>query len=410
MDLHSAIDRDGDMLPLSVEQVGGVLAFARRERDLDVPFVAAELRIPKAYINALENGQFDELPGVAYIPGYIRSYAKLLDIDSEPLIQAYRRSLQADDIKPKYTFPEQVLTPKMAGSMLASLLVIAGLVSYVGWFLLERPSDQTISDQAAIITAAPAVTDDASGVQDIAATQSAAPAITDAEDIIATTTPDIVAPIPEFELAQESDPGPTPRPADLEKLSLPAGTDKTILATVKEAAGDEAEDTAIVAEAAAGNDGAAVPSDDSEAAEEAPTDIASAAPSEAQTADSADTADNADDVGAALTASAESTTPGSANATAVDPSNEMLIRAVAASWVEIVRDNGEIVVSKLMRSGDMLAASLEDDLFLSTGNAGGLTLETAAMDAFRAGKVGEILRDFPLTSDMLRTRQTQIEN
>ena len=404
MDLHSAIDRDGDMLPLSVEQVGGVLAFARRERGLDVPFVAAELRIPKAYINALENGQFDDLPGVAYIPGYIRSYAKLLDIDSEPLIQAYRRSLQDDDIKPKYTFPEQVLTPKMAGSMLASLLVIAGLVSYVGWFLLERPSDQTLTDQAAIITAAPAITDDGNGVQDVAATQSAAPAITDAEDIIATTTPDIVAPIPEFELAQESDPGPTPRPADLEKLSLPAGTDKTILATVKEAAGDEADDTAIVAEAAAGNDGAAEPSDDSEAAEEAPTDIASAEPSEAQTAESADSA------GATLTASAESTTPGSANATAVDPSNEMLIRAVAASWVEIVRDNGEIVVSKLMRSGDMLAASLEDDLFLSTGNAGGLTLETAAMDAFRAGKVGEILRDFPLTSDMLRTRQTQIEN
>ena len=408
MDLHSAIDRDGDMLPLSVEQVGGVLAFARRERGLDVPFVAAELRIPKAYINALENGQFDDLPGVAYIPGYIRSYAKLLDIDSEPLIQAYRRSLQADDIKPKYTFPEQVLIPKMAGSMLASLLVIAGLVSYVGWFLLERPSDQTISDQAAIITAAPAVTDDGTSAQDVAATQSAAPAITDAEDIIATTTPDIVAPIPEFELAQESDPGPTPRPADLEKLSLPAGTDKTILATVKEAAGDEADDTAIVAEAAAGNDGAAKPSDDSEAAEEAPTDIASAEPSEAQTADNADAA--ADGAGATLTASAESTTPGSANATAVDPSNEMLIRAVAASWVEIVRDNGEIVVSKLMRSGDMLAASLEDDLFLSTGNAGGLTLETAAMDAFRAGKVGEILRDFPLTSDMLRTRQTQIEN
>ena len=408
MDLHSAIDRDGDMLPLSVEQVGGVLAFARRERGLDVPFVAAELRIPKAYINALENGQFDDLPGVAYIPGYIRSYAKLLDIDSEPLIQAYRRSLQDDDIKPKYTFPEQVLTPKMAGSMLASLLVIAGLVSYVGWFLLERPSDQTISDQAAIITAAPAVTDDGTSAQDVAATQSAAPAITDAEDIIATTTPDIVAPIPEFELAQESDPGPTPRPADLEKLSLPAGTDKTILATVKEAAGDEADDTAIVAEAAAGNDGAAKPSDDSEAAEEAPTDIASAEPSEAQTADNADAA--ADGAGATLTASAESTTPGSANATAVDPSNEMLIRAVAASWVEIVRDNGEIVVSKLMRSGDMLAASLEDDLFLSTGNAGGLTLETAAMDAFRAGKVGEILRDFPLTSDMLRTRQTQIEN
>ena len=75
-----------------------------------------------------------------------------------------------------------------------------------------------------------------------------------------------------------------------------------------------------------------------------------------------------------------------------------------------MRDNGEVVVSKLLRSGDQLAASSNGNLFLSTGNAGGLTLETASLNAFRVGKVGEILRDFPLTSDMLRDRQAQTDN
>ena len=42
----------------------------------------------------------------------------------------------------------------------------------------------------------------------------------------------------------------------------------------------------------------------------------------------------------------------SATANLRDPAQEITIRAVAASWVEIVRDNGEEVMAKLMQVGD----------------------------------------------------------
>ena len=50
-----------------------------------------------------------------------------------------------------------------------------------------------------------------------------------------------------------------------------------------------------------------------------------------------------------------------------DPAKEITIRAVAASWVEIVRDNGEVVLAKLMQAGDSYVVDGNTRLFLSTG-------------------------------------------
>ena len=94
-----------------------------------------------------------------------------------------------------------------------------------------------------------------------------------------------------------------------------------------------------------------------------------------------------------------------AQATARQISSELIIKATSTSWVEIVRADGEVSVSKLMRSGDSLVATIGKNLFLSTGNAGGLTLQTSTIEPFSAGKVGEILRDLPLNFDAIVSRR-----
>ena len=66
-----------------------------------------------------------------------------------------------------------------------------------------------------------------------------------------------------------------------------------------------------------------------------------------------------------------------------------------------MRADGEVSVSILMRSGDSLVATIGKNLFLSTGNAGGLTLQTSTIEPFSAGNVGEILRDLPLNFDAI---------
>ncbi|MFZ9135405.1 MAG: DUF4115 domain-containing protein, partial [Candidatus Puniceispirillaceae bacterium] len=85
-----------------------------------------------------------------------------------------------------------------------------------------------------------------------------------------------------------------------------------------------------------------------------------------------------------------------------DPAQEITIRAVTASWVEIVRDNGEEVIAKLMQAGDSQVIGGNERLYLSTGNAGGLTIEVGSDKPRALGDIGEIVRDLPLVTDKLR--------
>ena len=97
-----------------------------------------------------------------------------------------------------------------------------------------------------------------------------------------------------------------------------------------------------------------------------------------------------------------------ARATARIPEKEVIIKATASAWIEVTRANGEVLVTKLMRDGDELALSTIDELFLSTGNAGGLRLEMVNLSAFDAGQTGEILRDLRLNRETLLTRRNQL--
>jgi transcriptional regulator with XRE-family HTH domain len=59
---------------LSIE-IGKRLRYARESLGLTLDDVEASTRIQKKYLSAIENGQFDLLPGPIYVRSYIRSYA-----------------------------------------------------------------------------------------------------------------------------------------------------------------------------------------------------------------------------------------------------------------------------------------------------------------------------------------------
>lgn len=73
---------------LSLEAVGKILAEAREKAGLTQDEAAARLRLMPRQVQALESGDMDALPGPAFVRGFLRNYAKLLQIDPEPLLQA----------------------------------------------------------------------------------------------------------------------------------------------------------------------------------------------------------------------------------------------------------------------------------------------------------------------------------
>lgn len=66
---------------------GRMLARLRDERKLSVADVAQRLKYGVRQIEALEGEEFGKLPGGTFVRGMVRSYAKLLDADPEPILK-----------------------------------------------------------------------------------------------------------------------------------------------------------------------------------------------------------------------------------------------------------------------------------------------------------------------------------
>lgn len=66
--------------------VGKQLAAARNQLGLSVAEVARQLRLSASQIDAMETDNHGRLPGKTFLRGFIRNYAKLLQIDPEPLL------------------------------------------------------------------------------------------------------------------------------------------------------------------------------------------------------------------------------------------------------------------------------------------------------------------------------------
>ncbi|MEX5498169.1 RodZ domain-containing protein [Pseudomonas syringae] len=68
---------------------GETLRQARESRSWSLPDVALRLNLTVTSLTNLENGQFEKLPGHTFARGYVRAYAKLLDLDQAALVEQF---------------------------------------------------------------------------------------------------------------------------------------------------------------------------------------------------------------------------------------------------------------------------------------------------------------------------------
>ena len=73
------------------ENPGETLRQARESRGWDQGEVARKLNLTVSSLNHVETGAFDKLPGHTFARGYIRAYAKLMDLDQAALVDAFDR-------------------------------------------------------------------------------------------------------------------------------------------------------------------------------------------------------------------------------------------------------------------------------------------------------------------------------
>jgi cytoskeleton protein RodZ len=91
--------------------IGETLRRERLKRNLELGPIAQELKISARFLEAIEAGQFDKLPGGVFTRSFIVQYARLLGLDEEEIAGELRRTLD-----PPPEVPEFVEAPKPADS------------------------------------------------------------------------------------------------------------------------------------------------------------------------------------------------------------------------------------------------------------------------------------------------------
>lgn len=137
------IDQDSQQPAVSQEEGAGasdtpgkILESARLQRGLDEKEVADQLHITVHYVKAIEADKYEKLPGAIFAKGYVKSYAELLGLDSDSLLESLT-SLQAE----RKTDKTQISTPRRrsrksrnAQWAIASVVAFAVLLGGAWWF------------------------------------------------------------------------------------------------------------------------------------------------------------------------------------------------------------------------------------------------------------------------------------
>ena len=130
---------------LGLQSIGKVCFDARLKKGLTHQQVSDSLNIKIEIIKNFEDGERIDLPSLAYKLGFIRSYSSLLGLDSNLLVEEYKRSLEMLDYKVEYNFLAPInynnkILP--VGSVLSLLIAV---FVYSAWYYSDRKTTKTAS-------------------------------------------------------------------------------------------------------------------------------------------------------------------------------------------------------------------------------------------------------------------------
>ena len=155
--------------PVAAASFGARLAAAREEAGLSVGEIAGRLRLHVNQVRALESEDLTHLPEAAYVRGFVRSYARSLNLDPAPLI---------DDLNAKVGLPPHSVVEGMtrtrdyspvrasaqehaSRSVVLGLAVVALIgLGAIGWYATRpsAPEAVTVAPPVPGPAPAPAVT------------------------------------------------------------------------------------------------------------------------------------------------------------------------------------------------------------------------------------------------------------
>ena len=133
--------------PAAVKRPSELLAEARQRLGLSQKEVADKLYLTTSFIKYIDAGEFSSLPKPAFIKGYLRTYARVVNLSGDEIVALYDVELEIAEPTPEMrgVTEEDVGTASITGPVLQTGLIGLGglaLVVSVIWWLDSDPEEE----------------------------------------------------------------------------------------------------------------------------------------------------------------------------------------------------------------------------------------------------------------------------
>lgn len=125
-----------ELAPGDFQVVGAYLRAVRERRGHTIADLAAATRIRKAYLAAIEEADYSVLPSRPFAIGYVRAYAKALELDGEAAADRFK--LEMPDASEPLRNPIGVKHEKPERRPLFFAAAAVVVVAVVGWNIAQR--------------------------------------------------------------------------------------------------------------------------------------------------------------------------------------------------------------------------------------------------------------------------------
>jgi cytoskeleton protein RodZ len=384
------------------QSVGSTLRAARLRLGQELPEVAAVLRIRSPFLQAIEDGQFEALPGVPYAIGFVRTYADHLGLDGGEMVSQFKSEAAGLERKTNLSFPSPAPEGRVPGTAALLISLVAATVVFGGWYLYQNAGERLTTRVPEVperLANPPSVGGSGSGetptdTPTVGAAVPAAPpppnsagSPTLSGSPAATTSPPLsVAGAPRG-APSAVEPALPPPPGDPTRR-LAASAAAVPPATAPAAPASSATPPATATSAPAG---ATPPSAGSEPEDSPPPDPTSLS---AAPAGAAATIPPVPQVAAA---------PDGRVFGAQNGDSRVVIKARGESWVQVRDAANTPLLTRVLRPGDSYRVPNQAGLTMMTGNAGVLDVFVDGNAAPSLGGVGVVRRNIALDADRLRS-------
>ncbi len=147
--------------------VGKTLRRARLDMKLSLEDVSAAINVRVVQLKSIEDDRIDQLPGMTYAVGFVRSYADFVKLDPLQVVKDFKKEHEGEDAaKRQLKIPEPIDEDKLPSPIVIGVAALAVVIVFILWSIFS--DDSEIEVQTASNIPPPPVVGTASGMPTLA--------------------------------------------------------------------------------------------------------------------------------------------------------------------------------------------------------------------------------------------------